>query len=117
MTLDPKNFDAFCEEIRREAAKMDKADLRDLYEKVEGHGLKELRGRLDGPGLRLIAKRGMIGCAEFIMLIDAAMMIDGMPDGYITRANNEMRQIMNRALDSVRTYLEEGEYHIRRDAE
>lgn len=117
MTLDPKDFDAFLEEVRREAAKMDKADLRDLHDKLEGHGLKELRGRLDEPGLRLIAKRGMIGCAEFIMLIDAAMMIDGMPDGYIMRANVEMRQIQNRALDSVRTYLEEGEYHIRRDAE
>lgn len=55
MTLDPKDFDAFYEEVRREAAKMDKADLRDLYEKLEGQGLKELRGRLDEPGLRPIA--------------------------------------------------------------
>ena len=117
MTLDPENFEAFCEEVRREAAKMDKADPRDLCEKLEGKGLKELRGRLDEPSLRLIAKRGMIGCAEFLMLIDAAMMIDGMPDGDIMRANREMRQILNRALDSVGTYLEEGEYHIRRDAE
>lgn len=51
------------------------------------------------------------------MLIDAAMMIEGRPDGYIMRANDEMRQILHQALDSVRTYLEEGEYHIRRDAE
>lgn len=118
MTLESDAYDGFKDELHRELEKMDRQELHELYKWLESKQLEDLRQKLDDEGyVRLVMRRGEIGCAQFQMLVAMASLMDGVDKETINAACEHLRRFQKAALTTAKRWLDEGEFHIREGSE